>query len=76
MSIQLFCEISYVHRIMCLEIKSHVMFDVNHNIILQYSTSVQDQVEFVLHTTHPLKSSYLNLGLIHTMYELFLIRTG
>ena len=29
----IFCEISYAHRRMCLEIKPHVMFYVNHNLI-------------------------------------------
>ena len=44
MLIQLFLEMYYVHSRMCLEIKSHVMFDINDNIILQYSTTVRFQV--------------------------------
>ena len=37
-SIQLFCEILYINRRMCLEIQPSIMFDVNHNLVLQYST--------------------------------------
>ena len=37
---------------MFLEIKLHVVFDLNHNVILYYSTLVQSQVIFFAHNTY------------------------
>ena len=54
MSIQLFRGISYIDRRMCLEIKPHVMFDINNNLILQYSNSVRSQMIYFF-TQHILR---------------------
>ena len=37
---------------MCLEIKLYAMFNINHNIILQYSTYFWAQVIFFAHNTY------------------------
>ena len=74
MEIQLFCEIAYVHRRMCLEIKQHVIFDVNSDIILQYSTFVQSQVIIFAHNTY-FEEILLELRLNSYKGGIFLLRT-
>ena len=52
------------------------MFDVNHNLILQYSTSVQSHVIFFSHNTYfkelllELRLNYYKVGIIFYMYQI------
>ena len=54
---------------MCLEIKPHVMLDVNNNHLLKYSISVRSQVIFFAHNTY----SYISNETVYRINQYLII---